>query len=299
MDRSAKEQVWKAFWERQRTAKSPAVVSSEWNAISKAQFEAWVEFCERLPEGAHVLDIATGSGKVIEMLRGVRADVTGTGIDIADPLPPSSDGMKLIGGVSMDAMPFENATFDAVVSQFGFEYGDPEAVAAEVLRVIKRDGPIGLMVHRGDGPILAHNRKREAQLDWIAGEHELFRRVHAMLPDDNSLAEEAIAFAQDVARRGAERFGQGAVGWEIPEAVRRTLLLGPSGSRDKLVGTLQMIEDQAQNELGRIHSLAEACATADDRQSLLEGFRRNGREPISTVPVSLTGEKPFADLILL
>ena len=62
----------------------------------------------------------------------------------------------------MEDLPFEDDSFDGAVSQFGFEYGDVVAGAAEMLRVVKKDGVIALMVHRGDGPIHGRDRDRVA-----------------------------------------------------------------------------------------------------------------------------------------
>lgn len=299
MDKVQKETVWKAFWERQRTARSPGVLSQEWNAIGRAQFDAWADFAADLPRDARVLDLATGYGKLPQILRAVRSDISVVGVDIAEPLPPGGEGVELIGGVSMEALPFDADAFDAVVSLFGFEYGDSGATAKEALRVLRDDGPIGLMVHRGDGLILVHNRKREEQLDWAIGENGLFEKTLALLPAEHGPAEDALAFAAGLAAEGQRRFGPGSVGWELPESVRRTLLLGPRGSREKLVDTLALIEEQAANERGRIASLAQACAAADDRATLLAGFTSAGRDLRKIEPVALPGEPAFADLLTL
>ena len=299
MDKAHKEDVWKAFWERQRTAQTPGVLSQEWNAIGRAQFDAWADFAADVPPGAKVLDLATGYGKLPQILRAVRDDISVVGVDIAEPLPPAGDGVELLGGVSMEALPFDDGSFDAVVSLFGFEYGDSRATAKEALRVLRKGGPIGLMVHRGDGPILAHNRKREEQLDWAIGENDLFAKTRALLPAEHGPADEAVAFAADLAAEGQRRFGNGSVGWELPESVRRTLLLEPRGSRSKLIETLSLIEEQAANERGRIASLAQACAAADERESLLAGFTLAGRDLRKTEPLALPGEQAFADLLTL
>lgn len=299
MDRAEKEHAWTTFWTRHESSSAPAVVSLGGDALSRAQFDAWVSFCTYLGRDAKVLDLGTGSGKLPQMLRSTRSDIDIVGVDIAEQLPPAPEGIRLIGGVSMEDLPFENDEFDAAVSQFGFEYGDTNLISAEILRVIKSGAPIGLLVHRGDGPILAHNLRRQEQIVWVAEERGLFWRTLEMLPDDNTLAEEAVKFTEALAREGLQRFGRGSVAWELPEAVRRTLVVGPRGTRDKLRGTIEMIEDQAEGEVGRIMSLAEASAAADDRTHLLAGFEASGRKPILTVPVRVSDDLPFADLIIL
>lgn len=297
MDRGKKEQVWKAFWNRQRSARSPSVVSTEWDAVSKAQFEAWTDFAEPLPEFARVIDFATGAGKVLLMLNETRPDLELTGIDIADPLPDAPEGIELRGGLNMENLPFEDDRFDVAVSQFGFEYGNLEATSSEMLRVLAPGGRIGLMVHRGDGPILAHNLRREEQIRWVKQDMGLFPSDRDLLRPGTEVSSGAVELATSIAKEGLERFGRGNVAWEIPEAVRQTLLLAPRGTHEKLLETLSLIDEQSEHELGRIQSLREACEVADNRDRLLKGFRAAGRDVISVIPVRIGNDPPFADLI--
>ena len=94
-------------------------------------------------------------------------------------------------------------------------------------------------------------------------------------------------------------FGPGSVAWELAAAIAQTLELAPRGTHQKLIDTLAFIDHESENELGRIISLAEACAAADDRASLLQPFLETGREVIQERQVSLLDEPPFADLIIL
>lgn len=299
MDKETKEAVWKDFWHHTLNRSAPSVVSAEWDAITRAQFDAWSEFAEHISKGALLLDVATGGGRLARMMRAGRPDLKFVGIDIATEFPPAPEGIQFVGGTHLEDLPFEDDSFDGAVSQFGFEYGDVVAGAAEMLRVVKKDGVIALMVHRGDGPILAHNRRRIDQLAWLTEENNLFGQIRDLLPETNELAHEAIKYALDMASRGEEKFGKGEVAWEIPEAIRRTLHLAPRNTREHLIGTLDLIEQQAANERGRILSLAEACAAADDRDTLLAGFVDAGRPPVDCKSVGLSGERPFADLIVL
>ena len=297
MNRAQTEEVWKTFWRNEQASAAPSVVSNQWNPLTRAQFDAWSTFAKRLTPKSTVIDIATGAGKVPAMLHTVRPDLRITGIDIAERLPTLSENVRLVGGVSMDDLPFDDGNFDVAISQFGFEYGDTQAAAAEIVRVLKPGGRIALMVHRGDGPILAQNRHRREQLRWVNDENELFARVHALLPADNCSAPEAINLAEKLARQGEERFGQRSVAWEVCEAARRTLVLGPTNKREILMDALGSIKRELLGEISRIDSLEDACAAADDRKILLAGFRKHHREPIATIAINLPGENPFADLI--
>lgn len=299
MHKAQKETAWKAFWERQESSPGRSVVASGHDPITRAQFDAWADFSERLKPEAQVLDLGTGGGKLARILCQARPNLSIVGIDLANPLPAAPEGIELIGGISMEDLPFADGHFDAAVSQFGFEYGDTDLIAHEILRVLKPGSPVGLMVHLGDGPILAHNLRRKEQILWTKVEKALFARVREMLRQQNPDFQEAIAYARNMAVLGAARFGEGSVAWELPEAVRRTLFMANGGTDEKLFATLDLIEDQAEAELGRIASLTEACAASDNREHLLAGFQKAGRKPLDVVPVRLPDEPPFADLIIL
>ena len=298
MDNGQTELIWQAFWKRQRSSNIPSILGGERDAVSKAQFQAWSRFVGNLKPEATVLDLATGMGKLPLMLRELQPQLDIKGIDVAEPLPDHGKGIELFGGVSMEATPFPDASFDAVVSQFGFEYGRTGPVSAEILRVIKPDGRIGLMVHRGDSPILTQNCRREEQIIWIHRQ-KLFTRVMDVLPQDRRVCEAAVAIAQGTATQAQQKFGSRSLGWEIAEAVRRTLLFAPKGSRIQLVQTLDLIKQQSENELACIRSLKAASSTADCRELLLAQFRIAGRKKISERAIRIANDPPFADLIVL
>jgi hypothetical protein len=75
---------------------------------------------------------------------------------------------------------------------------------------------------------------------------------------------------------GARRFGEDSPGWEIPEALRRAVLMGAEAGRDSILATIAEIENRAANEIGRIASLERACATADQRDALAAAFAAHG-----------------------
>lgn len=128
----------------------------------------------------------------------------------------------------MEALPFDAGSVDAVVSQFGFEYGDIAAGATEIARVLAPAGTVALMVHRGDGPILEHNRARQAQIDWVLGEVDVAGAVRRALNTAGAGPAVAAQVAAAVARLGEAKFGRSSPAWEIPEALRRACKLGES-----------------------------------------------------------------------
>jgi len=121
---------------------------------------------ERLAEradvmpGEKVLDVATGSGNVAIAAARRFADVTG--LDYVPSLLETgriraeAEGFPEIAWVEGDAqaLPFEDASFDVVLSSYGVMFApDQPKAAAELLRVTKPGGRIGLANWTPEGAV--------------------------------------------------------------------------------------------------------------------------------------------------
>src|SRR6185437_8178582 len=100
--------------------------------------------------GRRVLDVACGSGNAAMVAARRQCEVIG--IDFVDGLIARARRRAEADGVQVEfrradaqALPFEDASFDALVSIFGVMFApDQERAAAEALRVTKPGGTIGL-----------------------------------------------------------------------------------------------------------------------------------------------------------
>lgn len=96
------------------------------------------------------LDVATGTGAVARLAARAGADVTG--LDLAPDLIETARGQTSAEGLSIrfdvgdaEALPYEDASFDVVVSTFGVMFApDHSAVAQELARVSRPGGRLGL-----------------------------------------------------------------------------------------------------------------------------------------------------------
>ncbi|WP_454598674.1 class I SAM-dependent methyltransferase [Qipengyuania sp. SM2507] len=292
---------WTEFWANNAgaggTPTGGGCLPDQWAAIEDAQKAVWFGFIAKLPKSARLLDLATGDGRVLKWMLARRRDLKLTGADLAPQLPPAPRGTKVRSGVAMEALPFPDAQFHAVTSQFGFEYGDVEAAAIEIARVLRPGGRIGLLVHRGDGPILEHNRSRAEAISWALDDISAIGRARSALTMGPGGLQLALDAAAEATREGEQRFGQHSPGWEIPEAVRRTLIMGRQSGVPSMLATLSSIERQAHNEIGRIDSLARACATADDRERLVAAFAAAGLGLQTSSNVCEPSGRAFGDFL--
>lgn len=253
--------AWDDFWgTAHRGDQRPAgCLPSQMDPVSKQQCAAWQAFASLLPHHGRVLDLATGDGRVLGWLHGTRPDLELTGIDLAAQLPAAPAGTATHAGVAMEALPFTDGSFDSIVSQFGLEYADLPLAAREIDRVLGPEGLVGVVTHRLDGPILAHNLARAEHIRWVLDEQQLPARakaaVAARLPGSVAVPAELAA----IPALGARMFGPRSAAWEIAEAIRRAMDYGRHDSVAGVANLVTTIEQRARSEIARIEDLARAC----------------------------------------
>ncbi|GAB4158268.1 MAG: bifunctional demethylmenaquinone methyltransferase/2-methoxy-6-polyprenyl-1,4-benzoquinol methylase UbiE [Planctomycetota bacterium] len=102
-----------------------------------------------IPEGAVLLDVGTGTGKIPEYLAQHRPDLKITGIDISrEMLAIASRKNQKANFLYADAtmLPFEDESFDCVVSAFVFRnLQDRPAALKEMFRVLRPGGDVILL----------------------------------------------------------------------------------------------------------------------------------------------------------
>lgn len=132
-----------------------ARLKSTWEAGDYAHFATYMEagsleFFARLPltKGMTLLDVGCGAGQLT--LPAARRGIKVTGIDVAQNLVDRAQARAQKEGLDIDirqgdaeALPFADASFDAVLSFIGSMFAPrPERVAAEMLRVCRPGGKI-------------------------------------------------------------------------------------------------------------------------------------------------------------
>ena len=301
MGQTTTDHAWSEFWAQQGPHGSTGCLPARWQSVFATLERTWRAFASRLPQGAQVLDLATGDARVLHWIGTGRPDAVLTGIDLAPQLPQPPPGVDLRPATAMEDLPFADASFDAIVSQFGIEYGDTPQVAQEIARVASEDAAVGTVIHRGDGAILSHNIARAEQIRWAVDEISLMAKTKAALNDEPPPWPDATVMVAEIVEQGRTKHGDQSAAWEIPEAVRRSLLMGAqAGDTATGIATLlDRIEAQARNELARIASLEAACATADARDGFLGAFAAAGLAVSETEELSDAAGRVFAEMISL
>lgn len=127
-------------------------IAGDFGVVARTIASGGVSFVEELdlPAGAHVLDVACGTGNLALPL--ARGGAIVTGVDIAPNLlaqarQRAAEEKLAITFDEGDAeqLPYADASFDVVVSMFGAMFAPrPELVAAEFARVLKPGGLLAM-----------------------------------------------------------------------------------------------------------------------------------------------------------
>lgn len=260
-------QGWKGYWKADRVASCAPDNSATNDAIR----DAWIELLADLPDGARILDVATGNGILLSYAASAAARdgkrFALTGVDLADIDPPRyvsslSPGLReavFIGGVAAESLPFEADAFDAVISQYGLEYAALERALGEVARVLCAGGTLTWLAHSEDSEVVRQNSDHGEQVDLLLaprGPLEAMGRFVAKARRRKDLAyaaqrlNAALQDAEEYCRRHPPANVVREVCTVLADTARRWQAFDPadlermlSDSRRRLLAHRQRIED--------------------------------------------------------
>jgi SAM-dependent methyltransferase len=127
-------------------------MAGDFGQVAKLTNAAGAEFMARrgVKTGLRVLDVACGTGNLA--IPAAKAGAKVTGVDIAPNLLDQARARAIDEGLTIDfdpgdaeELPYEDASFDLVVTMFGAMFAPrPEVVARELIRVCRPGGRIAM-----------------------------------------------------------------------------------------------------------------------------------------------------------
>lgn len=279
-------QAWDSFWSYDR-------LSSFGTGKGAGNYDepiaaGWRDFFAALPAGARLLDIATGNGAiaVIAVESGKKLKVTGT--DLAAINPAAFVGgkqaalkrVRFLGRVPAEELPFPDAGFDAVVSQYGIEYSDMQRSLKEAARVLAPGGRLRFGMHAAEGDLAADTKAAIADADFLLDELDLTgraaRAVEAVLGVERGHQSGPFAEVAAQGRYAEFRDGLKAVAERVPSAVDQAMLASVHQALVALFENRRELGLQAV--FTRLADLREEIAAHRERQQALLASARSAKQ---------------------
>lgn len=213
-DQDARRAAWTSYW---AAGGLHSCVGSFSGNYGGAIGEFWRTTFAAMPAGGRMLDLATGNG-ALPLLCREQSDGRGVGIDAVDLAqvapswfrPDEHADLRFHSGVAMEHLPFADAGFDLVASQFGFEYAEREPALAEALRVCRERGRIALVMHHAGSVLVDVGRAERVNLATLTTPGGLLDAAAAVIPWFAAARAGTDLAGVDAARRDREAYNTAA-----------------------------------------------------------------------------------------
>lgn len=181
-------QHWDDYWQNTKALNSFAE-GEQGNGYSGTVADFWHKQFSELPASARILDLACGNGALAVLALQFNKDFQLYGSDAAQIKPleqfserdnayPFLQRISFFPSMPSEQLSFADQSFDAVYSQFGFEYGDSEQTLQQIRRVLKPGGRFTALIHHSASFITKDCQDGISTLAYFLAEDTgLYRRV--------------------------------------------------------------------------------------------------------------------------
>ncbi|MBO9718421.1 MAG: class I SAM-dependent methyltransferase [Pseudoxanthomonas sp.] len=288
---TARQQAWTAYWSSGRLHSCASTAGDNYTGAIAA---FWRGLFGRMELPARVLDLATGNGPLPLLLAELHgAGVEVDAVDLATVAPAWYDptrhrGVRFHPRVRMEALPFADASFDCIVSQFGFEYGDMEVAVAECSRVARPAAHIAFVMHHADSVLVRVGREELEHHARVLGEGGLVAAARGVVPwIARARAGEAVDAADAAHARARYNAAMQELGAAIANSSAPDLLLEV---RETIHG-LVMAGRDVQSMLGAIDAYASELERARLRTAEMIGHALHASQ-VERVAALLAAGRP-------
>lgn len=278
--------IWDQYWHFDR-------IASCFDGAGASNYDAsiadgWRVFFAGLPERTRLLDLCTGNGAAALIAAEAEGGFDIVAVDQAAIDPPAfvtrhakeMAAIRFVPRTNVEALPFPDDAFGAVISQYGIEYSNLDTSLPEAMRVLAPGGALRFVVHAADGGVAASARAVIAEADLLLDDIDLTgaaaRCFEAVLGverggGDTAAADRCFALFQTALERCARK---------IPEANDKTMfhntgavLLDAFKRRglfhvEELQAKTAQIDGEIRAHRGRLQALVDAALDQDGAEAL-------------------------------
>ena len=290
--------IWDRYWQADRIASCFDVIGRNYD---EALLHEWRVFFKLFENGARLLDLCTGNGAIALVAAEVSAAhdksflieaVDSAAIDPPRHVSREANHFQAIhfhAKTSVEVLPFPDAAFDAVFSQYGVEYANLQAALAEAARVLAPSGRLRFVLHAAEGQVALGSSSEISDCRQLALKSGLFkaaekairitwelgRRPVALARSDRIRAEKAVSAFKARMEAARER-SKVAINPFVYENVTSVLAdtFNKRGhfSLETLLNQVEITRAEVLAHLGRLEALVAAAKSEADISDMTDSL---------------------------
>ena len=290
---------WSEYWEKDG-ADGEVFVNAQGNR-HPALADYWQAVFADVPAGSRIVDVASGAGSIYAHLpadHGFKLHAVDIAAEALQVLASRIPDVRTTIAAAED-MPFDDRSFELVVSQFGIEYAGIDAFG-EAARLVASCGRLVVLAHVADGYIDSNNK---AQLEeaLVTRESEFIPQAKGLTRtafgnDAKSLADREQAF---IAVIGTMRQAVG----RCPAGVHAHLLAGfrklyenrRQYAAADILTWLTAMDGELDKTIDRLTRMRAAALSEKDMAAIVDGLKSAGFVEVESAPFLTPGnDRPVA-----
>lgn len=294
---------WSRYWAAGHAHSCPTSFPGYYGPNIQSFWQRQLAACQ---PGETLLELGCGNGGLLKFLAeqsAVEALPTLLGIDFAQLKPtqlqtlmlPAAKQQRISirGDVRFEALPFADSSVDAVVSQFAVEYAQGDSVWQEMLRVLKPQARIALLIHKSGSRLDAVASDEIDIAERLLAVGGVFDQARHMIPlvaraatsagrqalaTDNSALKHREAFnqASQQLQQAAAQCQFGGYALEILDTIAHRVFNAAAISSQSAITQLADIRMATEEHLERIRALHASAFCEDQVRTLCARFEGAG-----------------------
>lgn len=291
----AKTDKWSEYW--QKESDSGEVFVDKSGNKHQALSAFWQSCLENQSVGSRIIDLACGAGSIF-------ADLPASQnyeLHAADLSPEALKHLKRrMPAVhtqicSADDLPFDDQTFDVVVSQFGIEYAGQEGFF-EAARIVKKGGSLHVLCHFEDGYIDIKNRDEldgAKLVNKLAFIEKAIAVTSASYSSDDLTMKHAFDAFVTVEPELAKYAGvsERGVHHHLYHGFKSLFVNKSAYTEQDILSWLKDMRNQVDESILRLSEMRKAACSQTDMQQIIAKFAQLGMSQVNCEPFLLPEQK--------
>lgn len=254
--------------------------------------DAWVSLFSGLSDGARILDLGTGNGPVALIAKETATEPGREfeidAVDLADIDPPryvagGDDlfaGIRFRGGISTEALPFDDALFDAVSGQYIVEYTDIDKTFAEAARVLSSGGRCQFILHHDESLVVRNALESLQHAEFALRDRKMLRRldeyINATDPRKSTAARNRLFASGGDLQAAAIQARNPLFLQYVVDSIRQLLQHEEQLGRGGLLKQAKRLDAEIRHWKSRLDDLVAAARSSADMEDIVRRADASG-----------------------